>query len=187
MNAIKQILKKNTKLTLYSALAFITGIPAGILAYPLIKDTLPSLLKYAFAGVLTGSTAEIILKVFLRNTTASLIMLLTGITIITPLALLALNGLFVGLILQFAQERGISTIKIISGIIPHGIFELPAIFLSAALGIRVGIAIVTSKGARKKAGWRAFKEASAAYIAVVIPLLIIAAAVEILVSRNLLE
>jgi stage II sporulation protein M len=187
MKRITDIIKKNLCLALAAAIAFLVGIPLGALAYPYIADKLPLLLEKAFEGVLTGSTQEIILKVFLRNTSASIIMLMAGITVILTLAILFLNGFFVGLIIMFAMDRGINIWSVLFGIIPHGTFELPAIFLSAALGMRVGLKIISQKGRRIKAASEAIREASAVYLLVVVPLLIIAAVVEILVSRHMIR
>ncbi|MFH1055726.1 MAG: stage II sporulation protein M [Candidatus Altiarchaeota archaeon] len=186
MNKIATIMRTNLTLTLISAAAFALSIPAGSLCYPLVKDKLPALLKIAFAGVMTGTTAEIIAKVLLRNMTASLIILVTGVTVIIPVLILSANGFLVGLILRFALDRGLDPANLVYGITPHGIFELPALFICAAAGMRVGLQAVKSKGTRVKATTQAMKEASAVYLTTVIPLLIIAAVVEILVSRSLL-
>jgi stage II sporulation protein M len=187
MNAIRKIISDNMRLVLLAAATFLVGVPTGLLTYPLLSDKLPLILEKAFEGVLTGSTPEIIAKVFLRNTSASLIMLMSGITVIVTLAVLYLNGLLVGLILRFAVERGISVWSVIIGILPHGIFEMPAIFLSAALGMRIGLQIISQKGRRIQAASQAIREASVVYLIVVLPLLIIAAVMEIMVSRHLIR
>lgn len=187
MKMIKDLLKRNMTLILASAAAFALGIPAGALTYPLVADKMPSLLQQAFGGILTGTTTEIIMKVFARNAQATTIMLILGMTVILAILSLFINGFVVGLVFRFAQEKGLSITQLLLGIIPHGIFELPAVFISAAMGIRIGIAAATSKGARVKATAQAIREAAAVYLSIVVPLLVAAAFMEILVSKNLIK
>jgi len=186
MKRIRELLEKNLSLTLVAASSFLSAIPAGLLMYPLVKDRLPSLLNDVFGGIMSGPDLNVIFNVFLRNTTASLVIMALGVTIVLPLAALFANGLLVGLVFRFASDRGLDVFRIAFGIIPHGIFELPAIFLSAALGMRVGLQLVTQKGRRLAAARDAVREAAAVYLMAVVPLLLAAAAVEILVSRNLI-
>jgi len=187
MKRLNDILRRSAALTVYAAAAFLVGITAGAIAYPFVEDRLPAFLGMAFGDVLSGSTAEMILKVFLRNTTASVIIMVLGLTVVLALLTLLLNGVVVGLIFRFAVDRGLGLTHLLLGVIPHGVFELPAIFLSAALGIHVGIEAATQKGRRIKATAEAIREASAAYIVFVLPLLAVAALMEILVSKNLIR
>ena len=186
MNRITTILRDNLKLILASVAAFTVGIPAGVLTYPQLEDELPAILNEAFKGVLSGPTHEIILKVFLRNVSASLIMLMVGMTVLLTFAVLFLNGFLVGLVFRFSLDNGLNLTQIVLGIAPHGVFELPAIFTAAAAGIHIGLQALTQKGRRVKATSQAIKEASAVYLTVVIPLLLIAAVIEVVVSRNLI-
>jgi stage II sporulation protein M len=187
MKKIKDILRRNHSLAILASGAFFIGIPLGLIAYPLMSDKMPLLLNEAFKGVLEGTTLQIILKVFLRNTTASLIILLLGSMILPSLAVLLINGVLVGLVFRFANEKGLNTAHMVLGILPHGVFELPALFIAAALGMRIGLELLTKKGQRIAAARGAFTEASAAYLAVVTPLLVAAAIIEITVSRNLIQ
>ncbi|MFH0861797.1 MAG: stage II sporulation protein M [Candidatus Altiarchaeota archaeon] len=186
MKKLQEMVENNLWLALIAAASFTAAVPVGLLIYPLVSDRLPSLLQDAFGGIMGGPDWLVIFNVFARNTTASIVMMLLGVTIVLPLAALFANGLLVGLVFRFASDRGLDPVKIAIGIIPHGILELPAIFLSAALGMRVGLQLATQRGRRLAAGWDAAKEAAAVYLSLVSPLLLIAAAVEILVSKNLI-
>jgi stage II sporulation protein M len=187
MNRLTAILRKNLNLVYVSAAAFFIGIPFGALAYPFFEGKMPRILEEAFGGIMTGSTAEIILKVFVRNMQASAFMMFLGATIVLAIGSLFLNGFLVGLVFRFALGKGLNASHLLLGILPHGVFELPAVFISTALGIRVGLQLITEKGRRLKAAAEAIKEASAVYILTVVPLLIVAAAMEILVSKNLIQ
>jgi stage II sporulation protein M len=175
------------KLIVISAAAFVLAIPLGLIVYPLISSRMPALLAAAFGGIMEGSTHLIILKVFMRNTLASVIIMALGATIILPLLVLFLNGLLVGLVFRFAADKGLSVTYLVLGIIPHGIFELPAVFIASALGMRIGLEFFTQKGRRLIAAAEAVREAAAIYLTTVTPLLIIAALMEILVSQKLIR
>lgn len=83
--------------------------------------------------------------IFSNNITASLFAILSGFVFgIYPMMMLISNGLLlsVALIGSSAQTQ-IHPIKLfVTTILPHGIFELPAIFIAAALGIRLGMAMI---------------------------------------------
>ncbi len=187
MKSLKQVLSENKRLFVAAAAAFLVGVPAGMLAYPLVEDQLPALLEEAFGDVMDGSTLDVVVKVFLRNTSASLIMLFLGMTVLLAVASLFLNGFVVGLVFMLSLSKGLGLSTIFLGVAPHGIFELPAIFLSVAAGIRVGLAVFQSKGRRVAAASQAIREAAAVYLTVVLPLLAVAAAVEVLVSLALVK
>lgn len=81
--------------------------------------------------------------IFLNNATTTLEMALFGIVVgIFPVFSMWLNGLLSGFVISLAQQQdGIPAWQtIVYGILPHGIFELTAIFWAAALGIANGMA-----------------------------------------------
>ncbi|MCK4476557.1 MAG: stage II sporulation protein M, partial [Methanophagales archaeon] len=65
---------------------------------------------------------------------------------IAPLASAVFNG---GLIGCLAQKEGLI---IFVGILPHGIFEIPALLLSAAIGLRMGREILKNRMMRDLKG-----------------------------------
>jgi len=92
-----------------------------------------------------------------------------------------------GLVLRMALDKGLGGGRIFWGIAPHGILEVPAILLSAALGLRTGFRLLFPRGkSRLKAVSEAFREASAFYVLFVFPLIIVAAFVEVLVSKRII-
>ena len=122
----------------------------------------------------------------MRNASASLMILFLGATVLLAFASLALNGFLVGLVFMFALDKGLNLYQLVLGIIPHGMFELPALFISSAIGVRIGLQFLQQKGRRLRSAAQAIREASIVYLSVVIPLLMIAAVMEIMVSKNLI-
>lgn len=83
-----------------------------------------------------------------------------------------------GYVLGFVAEKSVSAIGVFSLIklFPHGIFELPAIFISLAFGLKLGM-FVFSKDPGKYLK-NIFKESMRAFVFVIVPLLLIAAIIE---------
>lgn len=52
-----------------------------------------------------------------------------------PLLSLLYNGLLLGILAVLLQGRGISILAYLAGILPHGIFEIPALILSISCGV----------------------------------------------------
>lgn len=85
-----------------------------------------------------------------------------------------LNGYLIGFVLQRAID--IEGPLIILRLLPHGVFELPAVILSLGLGVKLGFSIFS------KEPWDKFvhnlKNSIAIFLLIVLPLLIIAAIIE---------
>lgn len=91
-----------------------------------------------------------------------------------PLVAAIFNGYIVGFVSAIAVEEG-GFITLLN-LLPHGIFELPAIFVSLGLGVKFGSFIFQKK---KVASFKKFLwEGVRVFIFIVIPLLIIAAIIE---------
>jgi len=80
-----------------------------------------------------------------------------------------------GLIGCFAQKKKGGLI-ILVGIIPHGIFEIPALLLSAAVGLRIERETLKNKEERNLDG--ELNKGLMVFLVLILELLLIAAAVE---------
>lgn len=119
--------------------------------------------------------------VFLNNFTVALLMFILGITVFLPSIIVFLNGAVAGVVVAFAEGRGISLALALLSMIPHGIFELTAFFLSASYGTMLGIAFwkrIFGKGG----DLFSLAVRMPLYIAIAAFLLIAAAFVEVFVS-----
>lgn len=121
------------------------------------------------------SATELSGFIFLNNLQSSFLGIALGIIFgIFPLISTISNGYIVGFVSGLSiNENGILSLW---RLLPHGIFELPAVFISFALGIRLGFSTVN----KEKLG--SFKEnlikTGKTFILIVIPLLVIAAIIE---------
>lgn len=118
---------------------------------------------------------ELLWFIFSNNVTSALSVLFLGIFFgIFPLFNAVFNGAILGYV--YSKAVPVAGFLVIWRIIPHGIFELPAIFISLGLGIHLGMSffskekIVTLK--------HRLRNSLKAFLAVVVPLLMLAAVIE---------
>jgi stage II sporulation protein M len=106
-------------------------------------------------GLGDSSATEIFSVIFIKNTIAIITVIIGGILFgISPLISAILNGLIIGIVVG----RVIATdglLVIMAGLIPHGIIELPALFLALGLGFRMGILLINSfrNKSKESIGW----------------------------------
>ncbi len=150
--------------------AFAVGTALGILNP---EQVLPLIQEFReFVRTLAGKgPVELALVIFLRNASIGLLGILLGVLFgVVPLLAAVSNGLLLGaLFQQFPTE--------IWKILPHGIFELPAIFITWGLGIWCG-QWWSGPGKAARAG-RRLKESLRIFFGICIPLLVIAAVIEV--------
>ncbi|MBT7903223.1 stage II sporulation protein M [Candidatus Woesearchaeota archaeon] len=138
-------------------------------------------------SVHTSNSALLTFNIFFNNLYVAVLMSLSGLLLLPPFLLLLSNGLVIGLMFdlgfKLAHLNGFIPIQMVLGIIPHGIFELPALFLSSTLGVAVLLKLIF----RKKlfiqfSFWKFARNNLKAFIEIVILLLLIAAIVEVYVT-----
>lgn len=121
------------------------------------------------------NTWQMISFLFFNNLQASFLGMILGVFIgIFPLINLFGNGFILGFAakLSVAQEGFGSLWRIL----PHGIFELPAIFIALGIGMKLGSFV------SEKKKWKTLKiyfiESLKVFVLIVLPLLILAAIIE---------
>lgn len=118
---------------------------------------------------------DLILFIFDNNVKSAFLgVILGGIFGIFPFINALSNGIVLGYV--FSKVWQISGFADFWRILPHGIFELPAIFVALGLGIRLGM-FVFSKNRIKEFKYRLWNSLKA-FITLVIPLLVVAAIIE---------
>jgi stage II sporulation protein M len=121
------------------------------------------------------SGIELILYIFNNNLLVSFLGLILGVVFgIFSLITCISNGVVLGYV--FAKIYAVLGFGEFWRILPHGIFELPAIFISLGLGMKLG-AFIFNKNPKKEFVYR-MRESIKVFVFVVIPLLILAAIIE---------
>ena len=138
----------------------------------ILIDNLPKELLEKTKGM---DCFEMIRFIFFNNIQSSFTGLIFGVVLgIFPLIATISNGYLLGFVGSMSvSELGIASLW---KILPHGIFELPAIFIALGMGIKLG-SFVFYKEAFNKLNYF-FKNSLRVFIFVVLPLLVIAGIIE---------
>ena len=132
-------------------------------------------------------------QLFLNNSRVCLMCLGLGLIpfLFVPALILAGNSALMGAMCALYAMNGLSVGKmLIIGILPHGIFELPAMFLSMGMGLALCLGLckrITEPKNNQGTVVPMIKNSAISFVLVVIPLLLVAAAVEAFVTGRLLE
>ena len=121
------------------------------------------------------SVVELIGFIFWNNLKASFFAIILGITLgILPLVMLVTNGYLLGFVSREAVAQ--NGLFVMWRLLPHGIFELPAVILSIGIGLKIGAGML-GKDVKKKLKYN-FKEGLRFFVFVILPLLLIAGIIE---------
>jgi stage II sporulation protein M len=117
--------------------------------------------------------------IFFNNTIKALLVIVGGLALgLFPIIFLLANGMALGFVLSASmQSRGVLTALL--AILPHGIFELPAILLATSMGLLLGGSAIKTLFRPGEASIRSeLALALKLFVRIVVPLLVIAALVE---------
>lgn len=168
---------------------FTLGIVAGAVAVRQIPgladhfvETLASFVK-TFAGMPPWKLAS---AIFLNNALKTLMAILLGTVLgFVPVLFLLVNGMALGVAISLSiQARGLWASLV--SIVPHGVFELPAVFLGTSIGLMLGIHSMRRLIGRSDTTIRVeLGNGLRYYFTVILPLLLLAASVEAFVTAVL--
>jgi stage II sporulation protein M len=151
-------------------------IPLPKIFYEKILETLMEiLLKTEGLG-----TFGMINFIFFNNVQVSFLVFVFGIFFgILPFFSAIFNGLVLGIVGFMSVEIG--GFLTLWKILPHGIFELPAVFISLGMGLKLGLWWIIEpvpKVKKKNYFWKIILNSIKVFILVVVPLLLIGAIIE---------
>ncbi|MFZ1970599.1 MAG: stage II sporulation protein M [Candidatus Nanoarchaeia archaeon] len=120
------------------------------------------------------SSFKLISFIFFNNIQSSLLGLILGVFFgIFPVFVALVNGYLLGFVANGSVKA--NGIIILWKLFPHGIFELPAVFISLGLGMKLGSLLLSKE---KNVFKDNFINALRVFLLVVLPLLVIAAIIE---------
>lgn len=194
---VTNTLLQNLNWFILALLFFILGIIASVLAFgdgrfflTELTESQQQLLQELAQSIFEAPPLIGVMRLFFHNVFASLQMMLMGIFLGIPSLLgLFTNGALLGSLAAGLGHEDISLPAFISlGILPHGIFELPAFFISAAFGLKMGFHLVFPLPQKKR--WESLSyiwKEFFSLLPLILSLLIIAAIIEILVTPMLIQ
>jgi stage II sporulation protein M len=126
---------------------FVAAAVVGVFVFlynPSFLDVIVSSLEQRF-GANPALDIHLALQIFLQNVVASAIALFGGLVFgLGSLLAIGVNGFLLGYVvasLVFINHDRLASglALILGGLVPHGIFELPAFLVASALGLRLGL------------------------------------------------
>ena len=174
----------------FAAVLFAVSVGLGILAVardPAVGAEVMGLFRdQVVAGLISDSPAVLAGKIFLNNLATCLLLFLGGASLgVVTVLILTANGLLIGAVTELVrQQQGLLVIA--AALIPHGIFEIPALLIAGGLGLLLGRELIDE--------WYGTGDAAAAagplsrlFIRAVVPLLAVAAVVEAFITPAILS
>jgi stage II sporulation protein M len=175
---------------------FVFAVIVGAFSYNFQPDLLENILKFfqdKFGGI--ESDQQLTSAIFIQNIESALFALIGGLILgIIPILFMATNGFLIGFVIValFVLNDAPIIPKVIytlAGLLPHGIFEIPAVLLAAAFGWNLGTRFLI----RPQPGitrWQVFKQGikeTLLIIPLIVLLLAIAVVVEVYFTGYLVE
>ncbi|NCN99455.1 hypothetical protein COU62_00195 [Candidatus Pacearchaeota archaeon CG10_big_fil_rev_8_21_14_0_10_35_219] len=168
---------KESKNYIYSAIfLFLAGGLVGFIFQGYFENYLLEIIRDLVDKTEGLSTEGLILFIFWNNLGSAFISILSGMLLgIVPVMSILVNGVLLGFVMNKAiAVEGIFTFWRLA---PHGIFELPAIFIAVGLGIKFGTFWFSGKNIKKEF-YRRLRSSLKVFLTIILPLLIVAAIIE---------
>ena len=166
-------------------LLFVAGTVGGVLFAKELAGIVKPMYQalHQKAAVLRSDTPwQLMWAIFTNNFRASVIMILGGLLLgLLPALYVFANGALVGFVLLMVtvETHANPILVFLAGILPHGIFEIPAYLIATAFGFRITKVLVRSIAAKEnKESWKQLLQDAVAVLLWVMLLLLLAAYME---------
>lgn len=185
-----------------SALFLLGGMLIGYMQAAAVQDVVNQLLGQLKEVVERirengGGAFATFWAIYTNNVISALMMMAMGLFFgVFPIFSMIANGILLGYTLSVYSTAGVNPILVfVAGIMPHGIFELTAVFFAAGIGLRlgglvfrsVGLLFKPGKGERVKNDWYDTLKQFPASVLLVVVLLLVAGVVESVITPVILE
>jgi stage II sporulation protein M len=132
------------------------------------------------------SALGLMLGIFENNVIKCFLVVVLGMAVgVAPLLFTIANGIVIGIVVG-ATIGKTGLVYVLIGILPHGIIEMPMVFISAAIGLKLGFDVLRALIQKKVHIWKDVKEGLLIFVFWVAPLLFVAAFMETFVTGTLL-
>lgn len=173
-----------------SVLIFGIGCIGGYLMAaiePSFGEALLKVFKDMVASEIMSSEPPVLaVQLFLNNLQACVLLFIGGAALgLVSLFILSFNGIIIGAILQVVGSKE-GAMVVLAAIVPHGLFELPAIFVSATLGFILGRAVLAEMQGTGDSALEA-SGLGKMFVMYVIPFVGIAACIEAFITPVVLQ
>lgn len=170
-----EYLKESRNYVSWAVALFLISIFLGFVFAEYLNPFYSLIMKSMIESTSNFGDVQLGVFIFFSNFKSAFLALFLGIMAgIFSIFNIILNGSLIGYVLRILWDESGATH--FWRLLPHGIFELPALFISWGLGIKIGMFIFSKNelGELK----RRFEESLKTFFFIVVPLLIIAAIIE---------
>jgi stage II sporulation protein M len=172
-----------------SVALFGIGVVIGVVVFDRSPE-LSAIFQSSLAGFIKRFRGlpklQLAAAIFFNNAIKTLAAILLGCFLaLPPVIFLVINGAALGLVLTWSgRSRGVGLTML--SILPHGMFELPAVFLGTAIGLMIGVAVARRLFFRSGGNIKAeIADAWRFFYAIIMPMLFVAALIEAYVTPAL--
>ena len=174
----------------FSILLFVLSSMAGVYIGVYHAKETQAVIDWA-ADALSGgkdlSRAELFSFIFKNNVTALFYALIESVVFgISAVAMIIANGIIIGVFMVLVVKKA-SVLFFILGIVPHGIFEIPAAIIVSSMGMKIGSTVIAKLKRKKVSIIDELYDAVKYFILLVVPLLFVAAFIESFITPALLS
>lgn len=185
-NIFKGVYKRNKKLLILSAIIFFASLFIGVLMGYFLPNAIGNFVINTAHQISQVKITTV--SIFMNNVKVALMIYIGGLIGIIPAVLLFYNGFIIGSFLGYLMHgitinhSNLNLVDILSYLLPHGIFEIPAFIIAGAGGFRftsIIIDLVNSLRGKPYVNndYQKFKD-SLALLVIAVVLLVIAAIIE---------
>lgn len=162
-----------------AVLGFVLSVLQPDTALTVMNDFMDQI---AQSGVIDEAGQVSVFALLMNNWRAMLFTVLYGLPpfLYLPLISLLTNGLLLGVMAGIYQANGLSLLALLAGLVPHGVFELTALVLSVACGVRLcrNVCLTVVNSPRKIPFAALAEDLLRVLVLLIAPLTVIAAFVE---------
>jgi stage II sporulation protein M len=158
---------------------FAAAFLGGMFAPPALRQQVTDALQVVGEQYRDFAGGTLFFYILLHNVMASLLLLASGLLYgIVPVLAVGSNGFVLG-VLYHQEAMAAGYLQAAMKVVPHGIFEIPALLFTASYGLWLGNLAIRRIRGKEGAPLRGpVNHAFERYFAVVFPLLVMAAAIE---------
>lgn len=171
-----QYIKESRNFILLTVILFLSASIVALYYQPqFLVDAIKKFIEELLARTANLSVWEMTIFIFSNNLKSSFFGMIFGLFFgIFPVFTSLANGYILGFIAE--KTAAASGLSILWRIFPHGVFELPALFLSLGLGMKLGFFMLARN--KKREFLRRLEGSLRVFLFVILPLLVIAAIIE---------
>jgi stage II sporulation protein M len=166
---------------IFVAIGYTIGVTMPTLTGNTISD-----LKDQVGPLKETSALGLMLGIFENNVIKCFLVVILGLAAgVAPLVFTIANGIVIGIAVGYTLGKS-GLLFVLVGMLPHGIIEMPMVFLSGAIGLKLGYDVLRALFQKKVHLWKDVREGLLIFVFWVAPLLFVAAFLETYVTGTLL-